>query len=351
MSEERTGTSAGGRLSAFKRKPLSATGERLVNMEALSPGESLPLLVRPSVGGVDLLEWAASHREVLERNLHMHGGILFRDFAVNSVEEFEQFIRVICGELLEYRERSSPRSFVSGNIYTSTDHPADQSIFLHNENSYQQRWPMKLFFYCRQPAERGGETPIADCRKVYRRLDPALRQTFIEKGWMYMRNFGHGFGLDWQTVFQTDDPRKVEEHCRLADIACAWKDEGRLQTRAVRPAVARHPRTGETVWFNHLTFFHVTTLDPVTRDAFQAEFKDEDLPTNTYYGDGTPIESHVLDQLRAAYEAEKVVFTWRKHDILMLDNMLAAHGRNPYVGERRVLVGMGEPTGWAELKQ
>jgi hypothetical protein len=97
------------------------------------------------------------------------------------------------------------------------------------------------------------------------------------------------------------------------------------------------------VWFNHATFFHITTLEASLRNALLAEFAEEDLPTNTYYGDGSPIEADVLEQLREIYRQETISFTWQEHDILMLDNMLSAHGRNPYAGPRKVLVGMAEP--------
>ncbi|HEX8119522.1 MAG TPA: TauD/TfdA family dioxygenase, partial [Pyrinomonadaceae bacterium] len=219
---------------------------------------------------------------------------------------------------------------------------------LHNENSYQQSWPMKLFFYCSVAAPQGGETPIADVRRVYERLSPALRQRFAEKGWMYVRNFGEHFGLPWQTVFQTSDRAQVEDYCRANGIAVEWRDGDRLKTRAVRPAVAAHPRTGETVWFNHATFFHVTTLAPTVREVFLSTFKEEDLPTNTYYGDGTPIEEAALEELRGAYGEETVTFPWREGDILLLDNMLAAHGRAPYSGPREILVGMTEPVSRAQ---
>jgi alpha-ketoglutarate-dependent taurine dioxygenase len=232
---------------------------------------------------------------------------------------------------------------VSGKIYTSTEYPADQSIFLHNENSYQATFPLKIFFRCVTPAPEGGETPIADCRRIFRRIEPAVRERFIEKKWMYVRNFGHGFGLPWQTVFQTEDRGEVEAYCRSKGIEVEWRDGNRLRTRAVRPAVTHHPRTGEPVWFNHATFFHITTLEASLRDALLAEFKEEDLPTNTYYGDGSPIEADVLEQLRGLYREETVCFAWRQNDILMLDNLFSAHGRKPYAGPRKVLVGMAEP--------
>jgi len=74
------------------------------------------------------------------------------------------------------------------------------------------------------------------------------------------------------------------------------------------------------------------------------EFGSEDeLPTNTYYGDGEPIESDVLEELRAAYHAETVSFPWQRGDVMLLDNMLVAHGRAPYSGPRKILVGMSEP--------
>lgn len=307
------------------------------------PTGDLPLLVEPTSPGVDLMAWAAAHRELLEDNLHSRGGILFRGFNLQEPEELEAFIRAFSGGALEYRERSSPRSVVKGNIYTSTDYPASHPIFLHNENSYQSEWPLKIFFFCRRPPAEGGETPIADCRKVLARIAPEIQERFAKRNWMYVRNFGDGFGLSWQTVFQTRDRAQVEEHCRRTGIEVEWKEGNRLRSRAVRSAIARHPKTGELVWFNHATFFHVSTLEPIVRESLLAEFEDSELPANTYYGDGTPIEPGVMEHLREAYRRETVSFPWQKGDLLMLDNMLVAHGRAPFAGPREILVGMAEP--------
>jgi alpha-ketoglutarate-dependent taurine dioxygenase len=331
------------------RRAVAVSQESLVVSEPLVAGESLPRAVRPTVPGVSLGSWAEANRPWIDRELQKHGGLLFRGFDIPAVGDFDQAVRSISGDLLEYRERSSPRHAVAGKIYTSTDYPPDQPIFLHNENSYQKTWPMRIFFFCHvEPADRG-ETPIADTRKVFARLDPAVRAKFAGLGWMYVRNFGDGFGLDWQTVFQTDDRARVEEHCRVSGIEVEWKSDGRLRTRAVRRAWAKHPTTGEPVWFNHATFFHISTLTAGVREALLEEFAEEDLPANTYYGDGSPIEPEVLDHLRAAYDAETIRFPWCRGDLLMLDNMMVAHGRAPYSGARQILVGMSHPCTWDEI--
>ena len=327
-----------------RRRAISVSTESLITTGYLQPASPLPLVIQPAVKGLNPIAWAASNRQLIEEQVMAHGGLLFRGFNIHTASDFEALIRTIAGDLLEYRERSSPRSEVADHVYTSTDYPADQTIFLHNENSYQHTWPLRIFFFCLTPAEQGGETPIADCRKIFARIDPRIRQRFIEKRVMYVRNFGEGMGLPWQTVFQTTDRQVVEKHCQSVGIKVEWKDNNRLRTRTIRPAVTSHPRTGELVWFNHATFFHVTTLPPSIRESMLAEFTEDDLPTNTYYGDGTPIEPSVLDELREIYRQETVAFPWEKGDVLMLDNMLAAHGRAPFAGTRKVLVGMTDAT-------
>jgi alpha-ketoglutarate-dependent taurine dioxygenase len=324
------------------RKTVRVSTGELVRVAPLDAGVRLPLLVEPGVEGLNLARWARESRETINAHLTRHGGILFRGFDVKTSADFEQVIIAVAGHSLEYRERSSPRSRIGGNIYTSTDYPSTQSIFVHNENSYQQSWPLLIFFFCETAPEAGGETPIADCRNVLGRISPQVRERFERKGWMYVRNFGDGFGLDWQTVFQTSDKSVVERHCRENAIDAEWREGDRLRTRAVRPAIARHPRTGEWAWFNHATFFHVTTLEPGIRQALLAEYGEDELPSNTFYGDGSPIEPSALEELREAYRQETVTFPWRKGDVMLLDNMLAAHGRAPYAGARKILVGMAE---------
>lgn len=315
-----------------------------VHVELLQEDEPLPLVVRPAAGPLDLLTWSQTHRKWIEGRLLRHGGILFRGFQVDGVEAFTAFIEATTsGDWADYREAATPRRSVSAKISTSTEYPAERRIYLHNENSHCTSWPLKIHFYCERPAARGGETPIADCRRVLSGISSEVRQRFAEKGWMYIRNFGHGLGFDWRRVFGADDREGVEAYCRANGMETEWLEGERLRVRYRRSAIQAHPKTGELVWFNHGTFFHSSTLEPEIREILLAEYREEDLAYHTRYGDGSPIEPTVMDHLRASYDRCTVVFPWEEGDILTLDNMLVAHGRRPFEGDRRVLVGMVEP--------
>ncbi|HXM49299.1 MAG TPA: condensation domain-containing protein, partial [Pyrinomonadaceae bacterium] len=330
------------KFKSVKPKIHSLSQNALIETDCLSAAECLPLVLRPAVSNVHLAEWVGNNLKTIERHLLEHGAILFRGFNLNAQSKFEEFLAATSIELMHYRERSSPRTRLSHKVYTSTEYPADETIALHNELTYVMNWPMKIWFYCLQAARQRGQTPLADVRKVFQRIDPKIRERFTAQGWMLVRNFGDGLSLDWRDSFRLYSKSEVEKYCQGAQIACEWKAQDRLRTRQVRSAVARHPQTGEQVWFNHIAFWHVSSLRPKVREAMLASLAEEELPYNTYYGDGSSIENSVIEEIREAYEAEKVEFEWRDGDLLMLDNMLVAHGRTPFVGPRRVMVAMGD---------
>jgi alpha-ketoglutarate-dependent taurine dioxygenase len=230
---------------------------------------------------------------------------------------------------------------VSGAVFTSTEYPADQVIPLHNENSYTNVWPRKLWFCSAVVAQEGGCTPLADSRRVLQRIEPAIRQVFEAKNVMYVRNYIAGIDLGWQTVFQTSSKEEVNEFCQAHGIEVEWQGE-QLRTWQVCQAVATHAETGESVWFNQAHLFHVSSLSAAISDALLTQFGERGLPRHAYFGDGSPIPAEALDHIRAAYAAEEVRFHWRKGDVLILDNKLVAHGRDRFSGPRKVLVAMTE---------
>jgi alpha-ketoglutarate-dependent taurine dioxygenase len=303
----------------------------------------LPYVVSAETVGTAVTEFLAVDRDKIRRLLHEYGAVLLRGFEIGGVDGFDRLVRVLSGTPLAYAERSSPRSTIKGRIYTSTDYPPTEEIFLHNENSYQASWPMTLFFHCVNPPDTRGATPLADTRRILRSIDPTVREEFTRRGWSVVRNFTDGFGVPWQQAFNTEDRAEVEAYCARNGVTAEWVGRDGLRTTARRKAVHEHPVTGETVWFNHLTFFHVTTLPEEDCAGLREMFDEADLPSNTYYGDGQGVPDDTMAHLRDCYRAAQRRFDWRPDDVLLVDNMLAAHGREPFTGPRQIAVAMAEP--------
>lgn len=284
--------------------------------------------------------WAVL-REPIEDALYLYGAVLLRGTGIECVAQFAALSELVCPGLLSYRYRSTPRTDLGQNVYTTTEYPARLSIPQHNENAYQDDWPMRLMFCCVSPAEDGGQTPLSNIRAVTQAIPLELRQAFQQRGLRYVRHYHPGIDLSWQEVFQTDQPQQVEAFCTAHGIDWCWDGAGLLQTVQHRPALANHPK-GELLWFNQAHLFHQSALAGGTRSALKNIYGDQALPRDVLFGDGSVIPDAVLEDIRAAYAAHTFVFDWQAQDVLLLDNMLVAHGRAPFRGERKVLVAMGQ---------
>lgn len=318
--------------------------EVLTRFERIAPaGCELPRLIRPAFTGEALLDALPRLRADIDAIVATVGGVLLRGFEVPSVADFRAFAAGFGQPLLSYEFGSTPRTEVGGGVYTSTEYPAHQSIPLHNEQAYTREWPMKIWFHCVTAAPEGGATPIADSRAILRRMPAAIRERFAA-GILYVRNYGE-FDVPWQKVFNTESRAAVEAFCRRNGLQWEWKQDGELRTTQLCQAIEKHPVTGEAVWFNQAHLFHVSNLQADVRESLEDLLGVENLPRNTYFADGSPIPDAMLDEVRAVLDAETVTFAWEEGDVLMLDNMLAAHARAPFSGPRKVVVAMAGPHG------
>ena len=156
---------------------------------------------------------------------------------------------------------------------------------------------------------------------------------------------GRGLDLPWQQSFGTDEPAEVERMCAARGIECAWRtdDDGELLLR-----------TRERCWPSRAIRAPVTACGSTRRTCFTCRRSTttcrkrsstrsaENVPRNVYYGDGEPLEADALAEIRGVLDQQRIVFPWRTGDVLMLDNMLTAHARDPFEGPRKVVVAMAQ---------
>jgi amino acid adenylation domain-containing protein len=317
-----------------------AAPRALVRTSFLSEAREFPIVVEATGSDIDAASWAAAHREFIETALRKHGGILFRNFGLETPRDFEVFVEAIEPDLYgSYGDL--PKKEGGQKTYRSTPYPERQMILFHNESSHTDRWPRKQWFFCELPARVGGATPIVDGREMLRRLPSALVEAFERKGLLYVRTFTPGLDVSWRHFYKTDQRSEVETRLRRAGIAWKWLGDDTLQTRTRSPAIITHPITGERAFFNQIQLHHISCLEPELREDLIGTVGLDRMPRNVFYGDGSPIEDDTMAIVGRTYEDCAVRFDWRRGDVVMLDNMLAAHARDPYEEPRKIVVAMG----------
>lgn len=313
----------------------------------LSQSAQLPLVlepdqeIQPSLDG--LLLWFNDNMACFDANLLKYGAVLLRGFDINTPSAFRSLAREVGGSFLDYTDGNSPRKKLGQGVYTSTEYPSKYFISLHNELSYAHKWPTRLFFCCMVAPAKGGETAIADSRLILKALNPSIVEEFSRKKVRYFRNLhsGIGIGPSWQQTFETTDKAVVEKYLLEGSIDFKWKEDGALRLSQIRDAIATHPKTGESVWFNQADQFHPSTHPKeISESMMKLYSKADDLPQNVRFGDDSPISALMLDEIRRTTMSCAALFRWREGDVLIIDNMLVCHGRMPFEGPRKILVSM-----------
>lgn len=293
-----------------------------------------------------LVSWYHDNKGMISEELLRSGAILIQGANVNTVARFEEFTGGIASKFRNYLDGNYPRRNLKGHVYISTEYDAAYDITMHNELSYSFKWPSMLFFACVIPPGKGGETPLVDSRRILEVMNPALVKEFEERKIRYIRNLhgGAGMGPSWQETFGTHDRKEVEKHCEQIDIKFQWKEDGGLRLENIRPATRFHPVTKEKVWFNQADQYHPSHFPKEVYETLimLAEGNEEDLPLYVSYGDGGKIPVETIREVIDTIDKVVVVRPWQEGDFVMVDNMLVAHGRKAYEGNRQIVVAMAE---------
>jgi alpha-ketoglutarate-dependent taurine dioxygenase len=318
---------------------MSFSSASLLDLD-LHPGKS-PILRAEATR--DAPGWAAEHRDALRAVVAEHGSILVRGLGLRDAAETGAVFRQLATRLMSEKEAFAARRTYADGVYSSTTWPSNQPMCMHHELSYALEFPSLMLFACLTAPTRGGATGVADAPTVLGALPIELVNRFEREGWLLVRNYTEDIGASYAEAFGTDDRGAVESYCRANAIAFEWRPDGGLRTQQRRSAVVRHPLTGDRCWFNQIAFLNEWTIDPDVREFLVDVYGPEGLPFNTRFGNGDRIGADVVQLINEIYEANTVREPWQAGDLMLVDNIRAAHSREAFEGPREVLVGMADP--------
>jgi alpha-ketoglutarate-dependent taurine dioxygenase len=314
----------------------------LLNVE-LPPGA--PPMLR--VETTDAPRWAAEHRDALRAAVLEHGSLVVRGLGLRDPVATEAVFRGL-GSLMIEKEAFTPRRNYSPGVYSASKWPANQHMCMHHELSYRLEFPSLMLFAClTAPTERGA-TPVADSVRVLQALPGELVDRFERVGWLLIRNYNGEIGASVDEAFGTDDHHTIESYCRANAITFEWQPDGALRTWQRRSAVIHHPRTGQRCWFNQAAFLNEWSMEPEVREYLVDVYGEDGLPFNTRFGNGDAIGADVVAVIDEVYEANTTRERWQAGDLMLVDNIRTAHGRDEFDGPREVLVAMADPVRLAD---
>ncbi len=320
--------------------------------------QEMPLVLEPtqSLRRDEFGQLLQQELPMVKEMLKKYGCVLFRNCPIDGLEDFNETVDWLdIGKKVNYIGGDSPRTKVKGAVYTSTEAPPGIKIPLHNELSFQKNFPKHICFYCDLPPKSGGETFIGDARKIYRDVDPSVRERFEKGGLNYISRYYHKSVVmdlmnkiqkghkNWIDVFETDSKEEVEKRCREKNFDFKWLKNDWLEISQVGPTSIEHPETREKVWFNQIHLYDynpkfIGTWRYIGLKMFyctpntlvhEAQHKNgKRIPRKDLY--------HVMDVL----DKNSVFFPWKRGDLMVCDNILAMHGRAPFEGPRRILTAM-----------
>jgi len=280
-------------------------------------------------------------RDAVRSVLAEQGAMRIRGLELRDAAEAEAVFRQL-GTLMTETEAFSPRTRYAPGIYSATKWPPNQQMCMHHELSYALEVPSLMLFACVVAPATGGATPVADAVAVLEALPAELVERFERLGWLLMRNYNDDIGASFADAFGTDDRNTIERYCRAHEIRFEWQDGGGLRTWQRRRAIVPHPRTGRRCWFNQIAFLSEWTLAAELREYLVEVYGADGLPFNTRFGNGDPIDADIVRVINEVYDAHTVRERWQAGDLLVVDNIRTAHGREPFEGPREVVVALAD---------
>jgi alpha-ketoglutarate-dependent taurine dioxygenase len=290
----------------------------------------------------EAIAWVQERKDELLEAAGRHGAVLFRDFPLQSAEDFDQLVRAFGLSNFPYAKSMSNAVRVNRTerVFSANEAPPEVKIFFHHEMAQTPIFPARIFFFCEVAAEDGGATPICRSDVLYDRLNDELPEFIAAcetRGLKYTNVMpgaddpNSGMGRSWQSTLSVETREQAEARLNELGYQFEWQDDDCLRvTSPVLPAV-RRSTGGRKVFFNQLI-------------AAWCGWKDtrNDPSDAVCHGDGSKLDADAV--MRAVDIAYEMAFDvpWQAGDAVLIDNTLVMHGRRPFKGTRKVLASLAD---------
>jgi alpha-ketoglutarate-dependent taurine dioxygenase len=283
-----------------------------------------------ATGPVD--EWIDVHHSEVRESLLAHGIVRVTGAPIAGAPGLARARDALRLRPAPARELFAPRQDLGDGVYTAPDWAPEREMCHHHEQAYGVTPPAYLLLACLRPPSTGGALLVADTARVLEHIPSALAERFAAHGWLLTRAYRPYLGLPWATALGVDSREAASAWLEANGIHHSWETDGSLGTRQVRPAVRKHHATGEPCWFNDVAFFNQWAVARAERDVLLKTFGPQGMPFNTFAGDGTPLSEPEFQSIVDAYDAVGERLALVPGELLILDNVRMAHGREPYTG-------------------
>ncbi|KAI0406589.1 hypothetical protein F4802DRAFT_86210 [Xylaria palmicola] len=335
-------------VSAVVFEPFDLPSSNQRQLGAPHPaGTAIPLALRPSKSGTDdislddvvtTIKGLQSKDKLLTKKFALHGTLLFRGLPIRSADDFSRFVHAFGFKPHEIIGIVVDRPVLAPNIAPANKSPKEALIHSHNESPQVPHAPEYIFLYGHKAPSKGGETPMSSSLELFQRVQeemPGFINELTQKGILsriiYKKEPQYQGGSTLKEAFgkrivDGDDlaTRRSKIEAQIArygrGVHTSWEwlgdDEGIIVTHRL-PVIRTQPGTNLPTLFTGLASLY--TRKNVTEQL---------------YGDGTPIPEEYLKRLVAITEEIRVLHRWEDGDVLVYDNIIAQHGRQPWEGEQ-----------------
>lgn len=292
----------------------------------------LPITTPATGASRNLARYIGNHQSYLMQRAFLFGAVLFRGWDIPTAHEFERSVNAF--ELVDYDMSGSaaPRTTVTRTVSTANDAPPDAVIPFHHEMGQAKYPPSYIFFYCDISPTVGGVTPIVDSRQVsaYVAHKYPTAHVKLRKGLRYRRVMPEyddptsPIGRSWRSTFNVDTRDELDSCTTTMDMT--WNGTDLETITSTIPGIRKNERTGIDVFVNSMIAARTGWMD-----------ERNTLEKAVVYDDLSPIDYDMTKNIECFMRRNCIEFEWQKGDILMIDNSVTMHARNPYNGSRRIL--------------